>query len=588
MIKVGNRSLKSSLSDKVIFVFMVLLIFIDSTSQDIGKVKEQLKKTKPIKITGGFNTSLKYYDVNGIEGRRPPFVYSLNANVGFSLYGIINCSFAVNYNNKQTDLELDNAKTIIEGIINKTGISPKYKSITLHLGERSMKFSPLTYSGLMFYGIGIEVKPKKSWINVSAFRGRLQKATLPVDVNVLGKQPAYKRMGYGMRLGFGNKNRNIGFSLFHAEDDIKSLSFIREEVSVKPMENLVVGMFGRSKIGKKFDFKFEYNISALTPDTRKPKSTTLTDYSYFNNIGSLFTPRSSQYSKALVLSSEYNYKFFGVGVKYRKIDPGYRSLGSLGIQNDIEDYTLNGKLLLFNGKVNLDGSYGKQRDNLKEQLMLTNQQYISSLKLSYLVNSKLSFILSYSDFNTNTSPSYLNVRDTLRLMQINGNLGFNTTYTFGGKNTKQTLMFSTEKQKTEDIQEFGVDSSIVNTSGVFNNILNYNISLKKYKTTIGLSLLYNDVEVADMINTSRGISILAKRKFLKKKIKTGLTIAYLQTLADGDGVNNTLNLKSTFEYKINKYHLIKINNAIVVKDDLLDSEKSFTEYQGSISYRFKF
>lgn len=577
---------------ELLLVIISLCFFNVIKSQDVDQLGSQwdkLKKTKPIEVKGGFNATTGLYHVDGIENRKDPFVYALNANLNFNIYGLINMPFAINYNNKQVTETITDPRDIIKGIINKTGFSPKYKAVTLHIGERSMQFSQYVYSGLMFYGLGIEVKPKDAWFSISAFRGRLQEATMPVDVNLTETEPTFKRMGYGAMLGLGSNINKIRFIVFHAEDDLNSLDSIPSSSDIKPQENLVIGVSSDNKFYRKLNIKLEYNISALSTDTRTSKSVSPDDFTYFNNTGGIFTPRlSTSYSRAFISSATWKESSFTLGGKFRRIAPGYYSLGALGAENDLMDYTLNASIFLFKGKINVSGSFGEQQNNLEQQLLLTKKQYIGSANLTYILNKNLTLVGSYSNYNLNTSPSYIAIEDTTHLMQVNKNIMGTATYIFGKKELKQSLILTSNTQLAEDVQWYVSDSSIVSETKVFNNILNYSINVESIATQITSSITLTDLTTSATSTNSKGVSLGANRKFLDNKIKGQFTFAYLNTSTNKIPQSVTKNIKINFSYKINKHHSLKFDNALVIKNDKLNTDNSFTEYQGKLTYAYVF
>jgi len=113
-------------------IFVLTLNFFVANSQDVEGVFSDFRNlgnAKPVKVTGGFNAQTGFYGTTDSVNRKPPFAYSLNANVNFSIYGKISIPFSVNYTDKGSSYEAANpwemGKTFVQGLLSKTGISPK-------------------------------------------------------------------------------------------------------------------------------------------------------------------------------------------------------------------------------------------------------------------------------------------------------------------------------------------------------------------------------------------------------------------------------------------------------------------------------
>lgn len=69
-------------------------------------------------------------------------------------------------------------------------------------------------------------------------------------------------------------------------------------------------------------------------------------------------------------------------MEYRRIDPGYRSMGAYFMNNDLENLTITPSMSLFKRKLNLRGSIGVQHDNLRNTKRATSIRTISAIHAS--------------------------------------------------------------------------------------------------------------------------------------------------------------------------------------------------------------
>ena len=429
-----------------------------------------------------------------------------------------------------------------------------------------MNFSKYTYSGLKFYGFGIEIKPKNSLFKFAAFRGRLSKKITPDTLGTAQVKPAYHRVGWGVKLDFGQKGQDISLIAFHAKDDLNSFDSLSPIYKVKPQENMVFGIEAKNKLGKRIQTKIEYTMSAYTADLRAPERDGEVEYNYFNNIGQNFSPLlSTRYNKSLSLDGKYKGDFWTMGANYLRIDPTYVSLGSLAAKNDVQAYTLNGSIQFFKNKMTLAGNFGTEKNNLADNLSLSMNRIIYGGNIALNIIKNLTLTADYSNFNHSTTPSLINFVDTVKLMQVNDSKNFVATYTLGESVLKHTIMANASYLNGEDIREYETNQD-VKTSKVNNYIGNYNITHNEWLAGAALGFLYSNVEADTITTTSSGPSFMVNKKWLDKKLTTTFSTSYLSNSLQEEKQGNTLNFKIGMMYKQGK-HSFKWDNAIVKKKD---------------------
>ena len=118
-----------------------------ANGQDVGAIKKQ----KSFEISGNIFVGANFNSTSRENLRRAPFSYMLNGSPTISIYGIkIPLSFTY------SDQELSYAKPF-----QRYGTSPYYKWIKLHLGHRSLNFSPYSMTGQTFFGCRCRIDPWK-------------------------------------------------------------------------------------------------------------------------------------------------------------------------------------------------------------------------------------------------------------------------------------------------------------------------------------------------------------------------------------------------------------------------------------------
>ena len=117
----------------------------NALSQDLGNIEE----IKPISLDGSISISGSKYSVSGAPRRRPPTSWTLIGSPTLSIYGV-----SLPFNFILSDQESDFRQPF-----DQIGVSPQYKSVTLHLGYRSLTYSKYTLAGISFLGAGLDLNP---------------------------------------------------------------------------------------------------------------------------------------------------------------------------------------------------------------------------------------------------------------------------------------------------------------------------------------------------------------------------------------------------------------------------------------------
>ncbi len=115
-------------------IVLVFGIVSFSSAQDLSAVSIK----KPLEMSGGINATTTFYNAVGIQPRRDPYFWMFNANLNLKLLGVIDAPFSATLTSQNKEFSQPG---------NFTGISPKYKWITVHAGYRSLNFSQFSYSG---------------------------------------------------------------------------------------------------------------------------------------------------------------------------------------------------------------------------------------------------------------------------------------------------------------------------------------------------------------------------------------------------------------------------------------------------------
>lgn len=559
----------------------------DIDLENLGqKTKETLKKN-PFKISGGISANTVLYSSNTYNSR-DPFTYFLNGNLNLGIY---NWSMPISYSLTNQGSQINYQ---VPFKFNRFSIAPKYKWIKAYLGDVSMSFSPYTYNGLMFTGVGFELTPKIPF-KIALMGGRLNKA-----VNDDGNPytiPAYKRMGYGADIKWEKEKYKLEMIGFYAKDDINSISVIPDSKNIYPQENLVLSAKGSFKLIKNLEVYGEYSNSALTTDLR------LTGPSINKKgITSIFfkTNSSTENNSAYNTGVNLNLKKTSLGIRYEKIDPDYRTLGAYYFNNDLENITLNTAFTTFKDRLNIVANIGRQRDNLNFQKLKQTSRWVGAVNATLKASEKLLITGSYSNFtmftnnqlnqftNINNNPLLIQQpRDSVNYKQINQNVNLNVNYTL--PSTKDKVQNININYSLNDM--VNRENGIVRLGGLsrFHNAnINYNLGFPEKKMTIAATVNYTNMYITRKQSSILGPSVSISKSFLKDKLQTSAGVAYNITKSQ-DMKTDILNLRLGANYIPWEKHNFSFNliNMFRNTNQQIENPK-LNELTTTIGYNYSF
>ncbi|MBK7699164.1 MAG: hypothetical protein IPJ39_10785 [Saprospiraceae bacterium] len=130
-----------------LFLSLVITLPINLLSQQAVVRKQTIK---PIKFNGSINLSTSIFNGTGNKVERNPFGWGISANATVSIYGW-SIPFSMAYSK--------NSKTFSHPFI-RYGVSPKYKSLKLHLGYRNLSFQIMLIQAYLYMVLGLSSSQK--------------------------------------------------------------------------------------------------------------------------------------------------------------------------------------------------------------------------------------------------------------------------------------------------------------------------------------------------------------------------------------------------------------------------------------------
>lgn len=547
-----------------------------------GGIKNRIQQKEWVKISGGIRATTLGNFMHGIDRRADPFSFRLNANLNFDILGI-KAPFSASFSDGNKVYKLPSYAFY--------GISPSYKWIKLHLGDRSMEFSPYTLSGHNFFGAGMEMSPGK--FRFSAMKGKLKRAVAE-DLNHLQNiEPSFTRSGWGIKAGYESDHNMLEFILFKSKDDPLSIPVPTEKTDLHPQENTVLGLKAKQTIGKLISLDIDYGFSGLTRNSNSPVLESL-QKDFIKTMGGLFQPKtSSGFYHAIKSNLGVNTNFGQVGFNYERIDPGYKTLGTLFFNHDVENFTLNTSISLFKNKATLSGNFGLQRNNLGKLEHHTNKRLIGSLNMGIQAGERLNFNLSWSN-TSNTSrlraltlPG-LNV-DSLILVQTNSSASLNGTFNLSKRKERQSTisgMFSYQQASSIENDEVNEYQSTAYYMGTLSHIY----SLQASGLSINSSFLVNYGQIPGLNILTYAPSMAVSKKVLNEQLNLTASFAFSTILSNGLNTNKILNVQLSGGIKLFEKQQLNagfsyVNNKSNAADQ---AYRAFRELNGNLSYSWSF
>ena len=392
-------------------------------AQNTGKAG----KKNPLVITGSIGAAANFYSSSDSFYTRPR--YAWNAYGGFTARlksFSMPVSFVVN--------KYDQSRV---STFSQVGISPTYKWIRLHLGYRSIPFSPLTYDGQSFRGVGMELKPRG--FHLAAFYGTFTRPpsgrdTTRVfrDSNNLYKSfylPQYNRKAYGVKVGVGNSTNFFDLIYFHAKDDRSSASFQDTSRAIygsqfnwlTAQENTVISTAFRIKFLKRLALSGDIAVSGLKGSLGASSSIKIDSANPHKQLAELVfkvlpSNQSSVASFAGQSSLSFHSAAFTSAVNYRNVQPGFRSLGAPYILNDVEQVSWLNSLTAVKGRLTGSTILTYQHNNLNRKLNTELQTLIGTANLNAYISQHVNLNANYAGYRLNQAKSNARLTQGVKLL----------------------------------------------------------------------------------------------------------------------------------------------------------------------------
>ena len=535
-----------------IFPSLILwMMFLPVHAQDV----EAVLQAPVLTTTGGISINqISTFTPNDSTAGDPYALY-LSGNLNFSLFGVVNMPMSFAYTNQQLSKSVSLP-------FNRFAIAPSYKWVKVYAGYTSMQFSPYSLAGHELFGGGVELTPDNGF-KVSALYGRLKKSSIGED----GIDPAYRRMGGGLKVEYQKEKFDVGVSMFKANDASSSAN--PDSVALAPQDNLSGSINAAVNLTDKIRLSGEYGISALNRNR-------------FNKDLAIFHALKAQLSYTAAIGS--------IGTTYERVAPNYTTLGAYYMTNDYENMMANFATTIKKINIAINGGY--QRDNLEKQKTNTTSRMIYSGTVSSNVNEKLSLSANFSNvqsytyindiYSQVTQTNQFQNLDTLNVTQLNYSASFNTAYILQStKEKRQSMNFNLMYQKAAEAQQYSQFSG----NDIYNAALSYQFSLLPSQLNASTSFNYNYNRMPGDLYTQALTYNVSLQKTFFKELRSTLSATYSNMTNQAGKLSNVLNLRLSESYVFAKRHNFNLSLTLLYSESLT---KTRLQYAANLSYGYTF
>ena len=509
-----------------------------------------IAKSDPLIITGAIGTQNTFYNSSVGSGYRSPWANTVNANLNIQLYGI-SMPFAFYYSNNNSSFSFPHISFHID---------PTYKNWRAHLGRSSMGMSSYVMN-MSFNGVGLEYTDNK--LRFGAFYGELRNAINDDPNDPSARQPQYRRMGWGMKVGYGSGRDYLDLYLMRAYDRLNTVDEYWQQY-IDPQENVAIGLKGGLGVTRWLTLRGNLGFSAFSKDFRaqRIKSATLDKWD------KIFEARYSSLMRiAGDVSANLTLKNFNTSVFYRMVQPDYTTLGLYYTSNNYQSLGINASTTLFK-RLSLSASFSGQEDNITRNQLYTTRGFVYSANASMPIVPQLHMNVGYSGYRQVQSDGTAHVNDTTRINRVMNTVYLSPSYTIEGEQFDHVLSFTFNYSENKDLNRFATGESDVTTLAAG---LSYSLLLKSLEMDISSSLSHQQSKGYHTRYTSDVLSVGTGRSFLKEKnlnVSAGLSLCYnnlqdqQRMLSMGADVSAGYSLKShvfSFNANFNKYSDVNLS-----------------------------
>ena len=531
---------------------------------------QQIRDADPLVITGAVGTQNTYHYMSGMK-YASPLSNTLYANLNISIYGFT-MPFSLYYTNDNLNFNYPQLSF---------SLNPSYKHWKGYLGESSIAMSSYVMN-MSFYGAGLEYNDGKRW-RAGVFYGRLRKAINDDPTDPLARTAQYKRMGWGVKMGYGSNRNYLDLYMLYAYDCLGSLDEIWR-TRISPQNNVVVGAKGCISPFKWLNFTANAATSVFNTDNRARRVATETRFDKVFDV---------RYSSLMRFAGDANmnltFRGFNTSVSYRFIQPDYTSLGNYYMSNNYHSLGINTSGTLFR-RLSLAASFNGQADNLTNEQMYTTRGFIYNAHASMRVGKHLNLAAAYNGYLQSQGDGTCVVNDTIEIRRVMNSLSFTPSYSYDTDLLGHSVSLSANYTENRDLNRFATGESDVKTMAMG---AAYGVDIHPWELNMSLSFSHQQSRGYRTTYRSDVTSLTASRSFLEdKNLNVSLTGILAYNEVKRQSKNLSLGCSFGVGYTLAKVHMFSASGSFNKFGDVniakTRSNLDMTDISLSLNYNYTF
>lgn len=549
---------------------VVLALIFGASGPLRAQTISDIAKSDPLIITGAVGTTNTYHYTSVGDGYASPLNNSLYANLNVSLYGF-SMPFSLSYTNSNLQFNYPHFSF---------HVSPTYRGWTAHLGRSSMEFSPYVL-GMSWNGVGLEYNLHN--VRAGVFYGNLRTAINPDPSDPFARNPQYRRIGWGAKVGYGNSRNYLDLYVLRAYDSSNSIDEKWWD-RVDPQENVVVGVKGAVTPTSWLSFTANAAGSLFSTNTR------VRDIPVETRFDKVFDTKYSSLARfAGDASMNLSFPRFNVSANYRLVQPDYTSLGCYYMSNNYHSLGVTMGTTLFR-RLALSATFNGQADNLTKQQMYTTRGFVYNANASTRLFNGLNLAFSYNGYLQTQGDGLEVVKDSTEIRRVMSSYSIMPSYTYDTDLFGHNIVLSGNFTTNRDLNRFSTGETDVKTQALG---LTYSMEVKPWGVSFTGSASHQQSKGYRQKYSSDVATLGTSRSFLAdNNLNVSASVSLCYNEIERQSKSLSIGWDVGAHYTLKDDHIFSLNAGFNKYGDVnmskVESHLDCTDITVSFSYTYNF
>jgi hypothetical protein len=256
---------------------------------------------------------------------------------------------------------------------------------------------------------------------------------------------------------------------------------------------------------------------------------------------------------AILASLDYTEKLYTIKLKYNRVSPYFKSLGSYFFLSDLEKITIEPRVKLWKSKLVVGGSFGFQKDNLDKNRSAQTKRSIYSANINFMPIQQYNLNANYTNYGITQKPGTEPINSQMQIAQVNQQLTVTQNINLMNKDNSIMHMvlllwnYQSLSDNNDTTAEFSEFQSHILTP-------RYTFSYLPWQLTSGVGYNYTIFSFTDRETKNYGPSASITKAFKKPNINVSTTFNYYEIETNTIKNSDAFTLAFQAKYKLAKKH----------------------------------